>query len=83
MCKYFIFLIEKNIFNSKIIENIITCMKIRHLKANVDTFGDKKTKKVLCGQIRQSFFVVDGVYIRLCHLSVVFEYFKYFFLYLF
>ncbi len=45
MYKYIIFLIKKNIFYSKIIENIITCTKIRHFKANVDTFGGKKDKK--------------------------------------
>ncbi len=46
MCKY-INLIKKNISNSKIIENIITCIKICHFKANVDTFGGKKDKKGL------------------------------------
>ncbi len=45
MCKYIIFLIKKNIFKTKIIQNIITCMKIHHFKANVDTFGVKKDNK--------------------------------------
>jgi hypothetical protein len=34
MCQYVIFLIKKNIINSKIIENIIACIKVRHFKAN-------------------------------------------------